>query len=243
MIPTIPNASRALRFPNASRALRFPNVSRALRSNYTIRTMVSILQFPQNSKLGRPASSDTIFIHLPPPRIPLFTLFSKMADESIYYMFSRRIPHLRESKICACHFDVITKLTFHSPELQQRDRLIDSQIYLKVLDCREVRVVVRGSGHPCASAALLLASLLRVSVTRNLRYRRAPNFPSQTPTGSPWSSISTPSNLHTYSTHSTSHHATSHHPLETRSPSTSSSRSVFNQSQCSPYNSLSSSSV
>lgn len=61
-------------------------------------------------------------------------------------------------------FPAIPGLKRHPTELQQRDRLIDSRIYLNILNRSEVRVVVQPNDHPCPSAILLLASLLRVRV-------------------------------------------------------------------------------
>ena len=95
-------------------------------------------------------------------------------DESIYYMISSRILCLRESKVYVYH-SIPPALTHPSTELEQRDRLIDSQIYLKVLNQREVRTVIQLYDHSCPSATLLLASLLRVSVTeRHVRTRASP---------------------------------------------------------------------
>ena len=55
-------------------------------------------------------------------------------------------------------------LTHHLKELQQRDRLLDSQVYLDVLNLREIRTVIQHNPRPRTSAVLLLAALLRVSI-------------------------------------------------------------------------------
>ncbi|KAF9777380.1 hypothetical protein BJ322DRAFT_1059306 [Thelephora terrestris] len=82
-------------------------------------------------------------IFLSPAGSSPFTPSFKMADASIFYMFSSRTPYLGE-------------------KLQQRDRLIDSQVYLKIINRKEVRTVVNRVGpNPCSSTTLLLASLLR----------------------------------------------------------------------------------
>jgi hypothetical protein len=112
--------------------------------------------------------------HLPPIDSSPLAISSKMADESIYYMFSCRIPCLRESKISMYHF-IAPDLTRHPIELQQQDRLVDSQVYLKVLNWREVRTTIQHILRPCPSATLLLASLLRVRV--NLYFLRANSYP------------------------------------------------------------------
>jgi len=97
----------------------------------------------------------------------LFTLSSTMADESVYYVFSKRVPCLRESKDQMCRFSLSDELTCPSTELSQQDRLIDSQTYLKVLNRKEIQIVVQHA-HLCSCTMLLLASLLRVSVYSNL---------------------------------------------------------------------------
>ena len=77
-------------------------------------------------------------------------------------------------------------------ELRQRDRLIDSQVYLKVLNWREVHVVAQNDGDfACPSATLLLASILRVSIIPNPSHTYIPNLPSHMPTASPFISTST----------------------------------------------------
>ena len=56
-------------------------------------------------------------------------------------------------------------LTCYSAELEQRDWLVKSKVFLKVLNLQEVRLVVHHMApNPCTSATMLLATLLRVSV-------------------------------------------------------------------------------
>lgn len=84
-----------------------------------------------------------------------------MADEAIYYMLSRRIPCLQESKPALIALPC--PLIYLSTELQQRDRLLDRQIYLNVLNRKEVQATVLYNLDPHGSTVLLLAALLRVS--------------------------------------------------------------------------------
>lgn len=69
-------------------------------------------------------------------------LLPNMLNNSTFYVFSRRISCLGE-------------------KLQQRDRLIDAQVFIKTLNTKEIRTVVNCNRRPCASTILLLASLLR----------------------------------------------------------------------------------
>jgi len=160
------------------------------------------------------------------------TLSSTMANESIYYVFSRRIPCLRESEDQINHFVLPGELTCPLTELSQQDRLIDSQIYLKVLNQREVQIVVQHA-HLCSSSPLLLASLLRVSVCSNLSACKCePNLPSRMLINSPSISALTRSVLHKCSTPLTSAHATSHRPLGAHLVSPSSLPSPSDRNRC-----------
>lgn len=120
----------------------------------------------------------------------------KMADESIYHMFSCCVSCLQESKHQIYHF-TMSQLTHHLTELQQRDRLFDSQVYLKVLDWREIWVIVQHNPEPCSSAILLLASLLQVSI--HLCFPHTNAYPASLAT-SPLVSPSFPSRHYQYTT-------------------------------------------
>lgn len=135
-------------------------------------------------------------------------------------------------------------MTCYLAELRQRDRLIDSQVYLKVLNWREVHVVAQNDGDfACPSATLLLASILRVSIIPNPSHTYIPNLPSHMPTASPFISTSTLSTTHVYSIPLISHRADSRRPPEIHSASMSSSRSLSSQNQHLLCNSLNSSFV
>ena len=173
----------------------------------------------------------------------LIALSSKMADESIYYILSRCVLCLRESKSRKI-LSIICSLTHRLTELQQQDRLFDSQVYLDVLNRTEVRTVVQHNTQPCFSAILLLASLLRVSF--RLRFSRTyntSNFPSHMSTSIPFSFGPTPLSVCACSIRSISRYASSRRPLETCTASTSSSHSQSSQGQYLACNSLSSSSI
>ena len=103
------------------------------------------------------SSPDLSLLHSP----AAFAVPPNMADEAIYYMLSRRIPCLQESKLALITLPRL--LMCLSTELQQRDRLLDRQVYLNILNRKEVRATVLYNLHPQDSIILLLAALLRVS--------------------------------------------------------------------------------
>ena len=117
-----------------------------------------------------------------PASPPLLAFFFEMADEPIYYLLSNRAPCLEDSGFYLFYFTfVVSALTCYPTELRQRDWLVDMQVYVKIFNIQELRMIINNvAQNPCASATLLLASLLRVSLNftfspKNLAYHHQPN--------------------------------------------------------------------
>ena len=127
-----------------------------------------------------PRFSPHLAFRPPPPASPISSLafpssssampaslLTTTTDQPIYYVFSNRIPNLLQSTSQPHHLsDFQSRLTQSPPtELQQRDRLCDSQVYLKVINCSEIRLAIQlAIRKPCDFVILYLASLLRVSI-------------------------------------------------------------------------------
>lgn len=140
-----------------------------------------------------------------------------MANEEIYYMFSRRTPSLQQSEPTLIPPSYL--LMYFSTELRQQDRLLDRLVYLNVLNIREIRLTLLHNPRPRTSAILLLAALLRVSDCFGSTYLSISYLPSRIPIDSPSIFVLILSTLHGYFMLSILGRACSHHLLEMHSAS------------------------
>ena len=83
-----------------------------------------------------------------------------MSNEAIFYRFSDHILCIDSSKKKLPPLPLPNAISFS--ELSQQDRLLDSEVYLDIVDRDEIKMVIRLAERPCPFAVLCVAALLRV---------------------------------------------------------------------------------